>query len=67
MKKNLKKGIDLIRYGAAFKMNLVLFVLMFVLGIVFEIAGFGMQINENFKVIDLGAVFCCVQRRFRRR
>ena len=57
MKKNLKKGIDLIRYGAAFKMNLVLFVLMFVLGIVFEIAGFGMQINENFKVIDLGAVF----------
>lgn len=62
MKKNLKKGISLIRYGAAFKLNLVLFIIMFVLGIAFEVLGFRavgtkMSLNSGFMGIDLGAVF----------
>lgn len=57
MKKNLKKGISLIRYGAAFKMNLVLFVIIFILGIVAEVMSFQMHINGSFMVFDVGAVF----------
>ena len=57
MKKNLKKGINLIRYGAAFKMNLVLYVIMFVLGIVAEIVNSQMCINGIVMVFDVGAVF----------
>lgn len=57
MKKNLKKGISLIRYGAALKLNLVLFVMISVLGIVAEILNYQMCIFGGAMVFDLGAVF----------
>ena len=57
LKKNLKKGISLIRYGAALKINLIFFVIMSVAGVVAEVMAFRVRINGGFMVFDIGAVF----------
>lgn len=57
MKKNLKKGISLIRYGAALKINLIQFVIMSVAGVAAEVMAFRVRINGGFMVFDIGAVF----------
>lgn len=57
MKKKLKTGIRLIPYGVALKVNLVLFILMFILGILFEVMGFTQRLGGGPVFYDLGAIF----------